>query len=180
VAGGLYSVPYRHIGQTLAVRLAETTVQFYHDEQLVKTHLRLPGKGRQTDWNDYPPQKAAFYQRTPAWCRTQAATLGPEVARAVDGLLAQHALHYLRQCQGIIHLAGKYGPARLNAACQRALAFGDASYRTVRTILEKGLEGQLALPFDQAANPAPGAYLHGPQALFSNQANNREQEKNDD
>ena len=37
-------------------------------------------------------------------------------------------------------LGKKFGPVRLEAACQRALAFDAPRYRTVKHILEKGLD----------------------------------------
>jgi hypothetical protein len=37
-------------------------------------------------------------------------------------------LHYPRQSQGILRLAEKYGDVRLDAACQRALAYGNPHY----------------------------------------------------
>ncbi len=80
-------------------------------------------------------------------------------------MLSQHHLHYLRQSQGIIRLAEKYGQARLDAACQRALAYGNAHYRTIKTILEKGLEPHLAEPAPPPITTV-GAYLRGPEALF--------------
>lgn len=174
VARALYSIPYCYqgktmLGKTLAVRVSEHTVEFYLDRELVKTHLRAKDRRRQTDWNDYPPEKAHFYQRTPDWCRFQAAALGPAVSHVVAELLSRHKLHYLRQCQGIIGLADKYGAPRLNAACQRALAFDDPAYRTIRNILHHGLEGQIPLPLTPSdpATPAAGAYLHGPEQLFN-------------
>ena len=115
---------------------------------------------------DYPPEKAAFFQRTPTWCREQAARLGPHVHAAVEELLERHHLHHLRQSQGIIRLAETYGEVRLDAACQRALGYGNAQYRTIKTILEKALDPQPA----HAAPPAAasiGAYLRGPDALFN-------------
>jgi len=165
----LYSVHYRHIGKTLAVRVAERTVEFYLDQDLIKTHVRPKDGRRQTDWNDYPPEKALFFQRNPDWCRTQARLLGTAVAQVVEALLEQHALHYLRQCQGIIRLAERYGAERVNAACQLALAYGDPAYKTVRNILHKALEGQnpLPLPDGSATAAAAGAYLHGPEQLFA-------------
>ena len=84
VQGSLYSVPWRYVGQTLDVRIGTAIVRFYAGAEFAKTHLRgRPGQ-RQTDWNDYPPEKAAFCQRTPAWCREQAARLGPHVCAAVE------------------------------------------------------------------------------------------------
>jgi hypothetical protein len=165
VERSLYSIPSRYVGQQLDVRLGSNLVRFYAGTELAKTHVRGKPGQRQTDWNDYPPEKAAFFQRTPTWCREHASQLGQHVRAAVDELLDQHQLHYLRQSQGIIRLAEKYGEVRLDAACQRALAYGNAHYRTIRTILEKGLE-------PHRGEPAPppiasvGAYLRGPEVLL--------------
>jgi hypothetical protein len=168
VLGVLYSVPYQHIGATLAVRISPRTVELFRDQALVKTHMRLREGRRQTDWDDYPAEKALFFQRTPDWCRTRALALGAAVGEVVAELLARHALHYLRQCQGIIGLVDKYGPQRLDAACRVALAFGDPAYRTVRNLLEKGLEGQSPLPWTAGdADQSTGAFLHGPDQLFA-------------
>lgn len=165
VKGALYSIPHRYVGKTLAVRLDDKTVQFFLDQALVKIHPRV-GKGqRSTDWSDYPPEKAAFWQRNPQWCRRRAAELGPEVFQTVNTLLETHALHFLRQSQGINRLADKYGAARLNAACARANAFDGPSYRTVRNILESGLDSQPVLV--TTSTPIPPAYLRGVEGLFA-------------
>jgi hypothetical protein len=166
VQNSLYSIPSRYVGQRLDVRLGAKIVRFYAGTELAKTHLRGKPGQRQTDWNDYPPEKAAFFQRTPDWCREQASQLGEHVRAAVDELLDQHHLHYLRQSQGIIRLAEKYGEMRLDAACQRALAYGNPHYRTIKTILEKGLEPN-ATELTPPAIASVGAYLRGPDALFS-------------
>ncbi|MBM4430194.1 MAG: IS21 family transposase [Chloroflexi bacterium] len=162
----LYSVPYRYVGKTVAVRLSPRTVEFYLDCTLIKSHVRQPDARRQTDWDDYPTHKARFFQRTPDWCRAQAHAIGPAVAQVVEELLSRHALHYLRQCQGIIGLGDKYGPQRLDAACRVALDFSDPAYRTIRNLLDKGLEGQNALPLAEGSAKTAGAYLHGPAVLF--------------
>lgn len=169
--GALYSVPYRYVGHRLDARITTNKVEFYLNQELVKSQPRVPKGQRQTDWSDYPPQKAAFFQHNPVWCRQRAAELGPEVAIAVNALLSSHALHFLRQSQGIIRLADKYGPARLDAACARANAFGDPSYRTVHNILAQGLEAQP--PLFTVANSSPPAFLRGVDGLF-----NLEEEKN--
>jgi hypothetical protein len=164
VGGAWYSIPYQHVGKTLSVRLTHRLVQAYLDYQLIKTHARVPKGQRSTDESDYPPEKAAFFQRTPNWCRRQAQALGPAVAHTVEALLETHALHHLRQAQGIIRLGEKYGAGRLNAACARANAFGDPSYRTVKNILERGLERQGETPGIQSHLAA--AFLRGPQELL--------------
>jgi hypothetical protein len=40
-----------------------------------------------------------------------------------------------RSCQGLLRLGEKYSMARLEAASERALAVGAASYKSVKSIL---------------------------------------------
>jgi transposase len=160
----LYSVPWRHIGKTADVRVTATMVQFFIGGQLVKTHPRKD-KGKQTDFADYPPEKIAFHMRTPAWCRKQAAGIGPACEQVIAGLLADNALYRLRSAQGVIGLAGRNDPARLEAACAKALAAGDPSYRTIKGILAAGTENG-ALPA-AAGDGGAAAFLRGP-ASFAN------------
>ncbi len=102
--------------------------------------------------------------KTPAWCRRQAAGLGVSVAEVVAVLMEVNALYRLRQAQGVVGLAERHGADRLDAACRRALAVGDPSYRTVKGILAAGAEND----GDDAVETPPSApaHLHGPQALF--------------
>ena len=161
VAKALYSVPWRLIGTHVDARDNGRVIEVFSDGVVVKTWARVE-RGRQTDWSDYPPEKVAFFMRTPTWCRRRAAELGPSVAAVVAQLLEVNALHRLRSAQGVIRLAEGH-PDRLDAACSRALAVGDPSYRTVKGILAAGTEhdGQLVL-----VAPAPPAHLHGPAGLF--------------
>jgi|SRR5579872_7122436 len=78
--------------------------------------------------------------RTPQWCRKQAAAIGPACEQLIGELLAEGALYRLRAAQGVIGLADKHDPGRLEAACEKAAAAGDPSYRTVRGILAAGAE----------------------------------------
>ena len=163
VAGVLYSVPWRYLGQRVDVRVSHRRVEIFTDTTLIKTHPRAQ-RGRVTDDADYPPDKIAFFQRTPVWCRHKAADLGPNVAAVVNELLAVNVLHKLRAAQGIIALADKHTPARVDTACRRAVEVGDPSYRTIKGILAAGTEndGQ-----PQPAAPSTPAHLHGPTRLFN-------------
>ena len=164
VAGTLYSVPWRHIGDRLDVRSTETMVQLFHHGQLVKTHPRKD-RGKQTDLGDYPPEKIAFHMRTPTWCRRQAADIGPAAVVVIDELLADNALFRLRAAQGVLGLADKHNPARLEAACAKATAAGDPSYRTIKGILAAGTE--TAATARPRGDAGAAAHLHGPAQLFA-------------
>ena len=133
----LYSVPWKLIGRRVDVRSTATMVQVFHDGQLVKTHAALD-QGKRTDKSDYPPEKIAFQMRTPVWCRSQASEVG---------------------------LRKKYGDTRLEAACARAIAVGDPSYRTIKGILIAGTETD---PEPETSGDAgAAAFLHGPARLFA-------------
>jgi hypothetical protein len=160
----LYSVPWRHIGKTLDARSTATMVQLFAGGEVVKTHARKL-QGKQTDLADYPPEKIAFHMRTPAWCRKRAAEIGPACSELIGGLLADNALYRLRAAQGVLQLADKHQPGRLEAACAKATAAGDPSCRTVRGILAAGTE-QAAVS-TPAGDGGAAAFLHGPDALFA-------------
>jgi len=160
----LYSLPWRHIGKTADVRITATMVQFFISGELVKSHPRK-ARGKQTDFADYPPEKIAFHMRTPQWCRRQAAAVGPSCEYLVGELLAEGALYRLRAAQGVIGLADKHDPSRLEAACAKAVTAGDPSYRTVRGILAAGAERDQ--PPAAAGDGGAAAFLRGP-ASFAN------------
>jgi len=157
----LYSVPWRLIGQQVTVRNAGDIVQIFHDDTVVATHV-LHLSGRSTNFEHYPPHKIAHTLRSVSWCRTQAEQIGPGAVAIVAELSQVNAIHRLRAIQGIIRLREKYGDARLDAACARALQVGDPNYRTVKGVLVAGTEHGDDPP---AAAPAPPAILRGPEAF---------------
>ena len=53
-----------------------------------------------------------------------------------------HPEHGYRRCLGLLNHARRYGKARLEAACERALAIHSPSYRSVSSILKQGLDRQ--------------------------------------
>jgi transposase len=158
----LYSVPYRLIGQRLEARSNGRVVQLHLNGEVVKTHP-YQERGRRTDWSDLPEERIGFYMRTPVWCRAQAVLVGEATDTLVSELLAVNVLYRLRQAQGVLRLAERHGGERLEAACRRALCFGDPSYRTVKGILVAGTESEPAQP--QLPGITAPAFLHGPQAF---------------
>lgn len=155
----LYSVPWKFIGKRLEIKITPATVRFYLHGEIIKTHLRTEVRKRQTDASDLPEDKIAFFQRTPQWCLQQAELLGAPVKEAIAQLLSVNTLYRLRQAQGTIRMEKKYGAARLNAACLRACSYGDPGYRTIKNILEKGLD-RFPLEAAEPDSQVP-AYLHG-------------------
>lgn len=162
VGKALYSVPWRLIGRHVDARESDRLVEVFVEGVVVKTWARIE-RGKQTDWDDFPPEKVAFFMRTPTWCRRKAAELGPSVLAVVEALFEHNAMNRLRSAQGVVRLADRYDPERLEAACARALVVGDPSYRTVKGILAAGTETEGT---EAAGVPLAPAHLHGPAGLF--------------
>lgn len=155
-----YSVPFRLLSQTLWLKATSDVVRLYQAHQLVATHVRQLRPGARSTVADHmPPNALAFAMRDPQWCLKQAKAVGPQCQALIERLFADRVLEHLRAAQGVIRLGEKYGQARLEAACQRALSFDNPRYRSVKTILEKGLDQQrdAAAAFDTLAESYTGS-----------------------
>jgi transposase len=162
-----YSLPTRYIGKTVWVRGTHTLVRIFSRHELIKTHRRAtyPGE-RVTDLSDYPPEKLAYLMATPTYCRRKASECGPFTERLISKILSEHAMRNLRKAQGILRLAEKHGHKEMERACARALSFGNYRYRSIKTILERGLA-----PPEDVPSPPPlsalGQRFLRPAASFS-------------
>jgi hypothetical protein len=82
-----------------------------------------------------------------------AAEIGAATGQVVQELLDDRPLDRLRSVQAILRLEQSVGSGRLEAACARALFFGDGTYRRIKQILNAALDRE-PLP-DQSPGPAP-------------------------
>ena len=148
-----YSVPYCYVKQKLDAYISERIVEIYHGIKLVATHERSlePGKWH-TRLEHYPKYKAAYLERTPAYCRQVAARVGTATSQVVETLLADRPLYRLRSVQAILRLQETVGPERLEAACARVLYFGDSSYQRIKAILNAALDRE---PLPETAPVVP-------------------------
>lgn len=150
-----YSVPFRLVGQHLWLKATPETVRLYREHALVAAHARERRAGAHATVADHlPPAALAYAMHDPPWCLAQAERIGAQCKALVERLFADRVQENLRAAQGVIGLEKKYGATRLEAACQRALAFDNPRYRAVKTILEKGLDAHAdpADAFDRLAD----------------------------
>ena len=141
VSGSFYSAPYIYVGQKLDVYVRERVVELYQGQKLVATHVRCQKPGQwQTRLEHYPEHKAAYLQRTPDFCRQIASRLGPATSLVVEALLSDRPLDRLRSVQAILRLEETVGAQRLEAACARAVYYGDLRYRRIKEILNAALD----------------------------------------
>jgi hypothetical protein len=151
-----YSAPYPLVHRELWVRGTEKLMEIFNEHKLVAAHPRLRRPGTRSTMDEHlPPEAIAYKMRDPQWCLRQGEEIGSHCFIVMKKLFEDHVLDNLRAAQGVVSLAKKYGMVRLEAACLRALAFDSPKYRTVKTILEKGLDHQELEPL---AHTLGGAY----------------------
>lgn len=165
VAGDYYSVPYPLIGERVDLRLPAHTVEVFRAGRRVASHVRGHGRG---EYVTDPPHRPRAHQRYLEWSPSRlvrwATEVGPQTARLVETILRArpHPEQGYRACLGILRLGKHYPPARVEAAAARALAIHAHSYRSFKSILERGLDqGALDLEPDPAPR-APHVHVRGP------------------
>jgi transposase len=139
----LYSVPYRLVREGVEVRATAAVVEIFHRGRRVASHVREYGRRRfVTNPEHMPAAHRAHLEWTPSRLASWAASVGQPVAQLVETILntRPHPEHGYRACLGLMRLAKRYGPERLTAACQRALATGGTSYASVDAILKHDLD----------------------------------------
>jgi len=119
------------------------TVEIYHAGERVALHFRSQAKGRATtDAAHMPSSHREYAKWTPERIESWAARTGPACAALSRKIMESHPHPELgfRACLGLTSLGRKYGENRLEAACTRALESGATRYRSVKSILENGLD----------------------------------------
>jgi transposase len=89
-----------------------------------------------------PKAHRDYAEWTPERVIRWASETGKATADLVTAILAKniHPQQGFRSALGIITLAKRFGKERVEAACTRALAIGGTSFKSVRSILETGLD----------------------------------------
>lgn len=152
-----YSVPYRLVGEVVELRHTVTTVEVLHKNARVASHVRGFQRGKHTtDPAHMPDSHRKHAEWSPGRILDWAARIGPETARLAEAILTErrHPEQGYRSCLGILRLGKKYSPERLECACARAYAAGARSYRSVDSILERGLDRMPPLTAPAAGAPS--------------------------
>jgi transposase len=151
VENNFYSVPYRFVQKTVDVRITATTLEAFFKGERICSHLLCHGRGLYaTDSSHFSPAHRNYLEWTPERLISWAETVGNHTAQLVQSILETraHPEQGYRLCLGIMRLARAYPKERVEAACRRALESGACSYKSVNSIIEKGLD---QLSFESAA-----------------------------
>jgi transposase len=153
-----YSVPYQLVGQRLDLRATDTTIEVMRGLKVLTSHARSYEKGKYVTKTEHMPKAhQAQAEWTPARLIEWAKQTGPGTAALVEEIMSSkvHPQQGFKACLGILHLNRDYKPARIEAACTRALKMRACTYKSVKAILRNNLDLQ---PIDEA--PQASLPLH--------------------
>jgi transposase len=146
--GHFYSVPYQLVNKHVDVRATATLIEIFHRGRRVASHRRSFVTGRFTTESAHRPDSHRRYAEwSPSRLIRWAEKVGPETRALVRAILESkpHPEQGFRSCLGILRLATKFTPERLEQASKRARAIRALSYRSVHSILKTNLDRQPVL-----------------------------------
>jgi len=146
-----YSVPHHLVKTQVEVQATRDGVAVFFKGQQVARHARSQRQGGFTTDTHHMPEAHKRHQAwTPKKLIAWSGRIGTSTQELVTVLLQQkkHPEQAYRACLGLLNLSKQYTPARLEAACQRALHINAPRLKHVKSILESNMD-QLPLPLNQ-------------------------------
>ena len=156
-----YSVPYGYIGRKLFVYADSLRVRIYDGLREIALHRRLEHEWDKSIKDEHaPPHLNEWLSVDRSGLIRRAYRLGEPIGTLAHRIFADRAVDGMRPVRALLRLADSYSPERLADACRRALLYETPYYRSVKAILEKGLDrapltqqlqlnGQLAFRFQR-------------------------------
>ncbi len=138
-----YSVPCRLVHSTVDLRITAAAVEVFWKGERIASHLRSLNKFKHTTVKEHMPKAHQEHaQWTPERIIEWAGKTGPWTALLVKTMLESraHPEQAYRSALGIIRLGNKAGMDRVENACRRAVEHRSCSYKSVRSILDKGMD----------------------------------------
>ena len=138
-----YSVPYRFIGKEVKAIYTRDQVHIFLNSDRIAFHNRgYKPFGYTTDQNHLPSSHQFVSDWKPEKFLSWADSIAPQVRVYIEAVLQQkrYPEQAYRSCVGILSLAKKVGKDRLIKAIERAGFYQIYNYKTVKKILDGGLE----------------------------------------
>ena len=135
-----YSVPYQYIRNKVDVRVTESIVEIFIKHNRIASHRRLYGRpGQYSTITEHMPED---HQKYLEWngdrFRKWAAQVGVNTNEVINSILTSGRVEQqsYRSCMGLLKLAEKYSPVKLEAACKKALGYSSSpSYKSIKNLL---------------------------------------------
>jgi transposase len=142
-AGHYYSVPNALVRQQVDLRITHTAVEIYAKNKRVAIHAKSDRVGAHSTIAEHMPASHRAHQEwTPSKFIAWGHRIGTYTAEMVEQILIRklHPEQGYRSCLGLMSLCKKYGKERLEAACRQAVSNRIYTGRSVKSILETGVD----------------------------------------
>lgn len=156
-----YSVPYQYVGKKVKVLYDAQTVEVYIEQQRIAFHPRSKHNSAYTTIGEHMPPHHQRMKQIKGFNREDLLKMAGRIGKATiqaATLILENSIYMeqnYKSCFGMLMLQNKYGTARLEVACSRALQGSRINYTLIKTILERGMDKQGAL-FTGKQPPIPG------------------------
>lgn len=150
-----YSMPYQYIKDKVDVRIKEITIEIFYHHNRIASHHRLYGRsGQYSTVTEHMPQDHKKYLE---WngdrFRRWADSIGINTRKAIDAILTSGRVEQqtCRSCMGLLKLAEKHSPTKLEEACKSVLLYSRApSYKSIKNVLAPMKENSESISLDSA------------------------------
>ena len=161
-----YSVPYEYIKKKVDVRLTKMTVEVFYDGNRICSHRRLYRRANQYSTNEehMPDDHQKYIQWNGERFIKWASKIGNNTKTVVSAILSGYKIEQqgYKACMGILKLADKYTPDRLENACKKALSFTPRpSYKNIQVILSSGQDRQEEISVEKPDNTEQYGFTRG-------------------
>lgn len=142
-AGGCrYSIPYEYIGRKVDIRTTEKCVEVFYHNQRIASHVRVFNTADPVYVPEHMPEAHRRYLNyNEESFRQWAEDIGPSTGTVIRTFLHAHRTPQqgYKSCASMMKLADRFTPARLEAACAKALTYTpNPSLKNITTILRNG------------------------------------------
>jgi transposase len=138
-----YSVPFKYINKKVQIIYTKTMIEIYSNHERISCHLRDRKQYGYTTCSEHMPSSHQFVSE---WNPEKFINWARDIGKPTEELIRKvlqtktHPEQGYKSCIGILSYGKKVSKDCLNAACSRAAFFNSYSYRTVKNIIDKGLE----------------------------------------
>ncbi|MCP4253730.1 MAG: IS21 family transposase [Candidatus Scalindua sp.] len=144
-----YSVPNQYVGKRVEVFQKGHIIEIYHDSVHLCRHLKGKPNFGHTTLDEHMPKSHRFQKGlTPDWLVYKGNEIHQDVGNFIQLMMKSrnHPEQAFNGAMGVLRLEKVYSSERLQNACRRATYFKSVDFKTLKSILEKGLD---QFPWDE-------------------------------
>ena len=148
------------------MRITDTTVEIFYNHNRIASHRRIYGRNGQysTVTEHMPLEHQKYLEWNGDRFRKWGNSIGINTSKVVDAILTSGRVEQqsYRSCMGLLRLAEKHSPEKLEQVCAKALSYSaKPSYKSIKNLLiaTKDLPNVISgtSKESQSAKPAYGA-----------------------